>query len=271
MSEKKVIDDFGNEWSSFDQSKLNKNEQNKIFHDYFSIFPLHKLNNNSVGADFGCGSGRWSEILYPKVSSIFCVEPSKAINIAKIKLKNAKNIIFLKEAIQNCTIQDSSLDFAISLGVLHHVEDTEFCLKIIYNKLKNNSPFLIYLYSNLENKNFLYKMIWKLSNILRIFISALPFKLKLLICFFITIFIYLPFAMTSKFLYKLNISTHNIPLNYYKDKSFYTMRTDILDRFGTKIEKRFSKNEILKMLNKVGFKKIKFSNKIPYWCVCCYK
>lgn len=271
MTDKKVIKDFGNEWSVFDQRKLDKNEQRNIFNDYFSIFPFDKLNKNSVGADFGCGTGRWSELLYNKVKLIYCLEPSKAIEVAKLKLNKAKNIIFLNETIQDASIENSSLDFAISLGVLHHVDDTESCLNVIYNKLKHNRPFLIYLYSNFENKSFFYKIIWKLSDIFRKIISILPFRMKLVICYLISLFIYLPLSFISKILHKLNLNTENIPLNYYKDKSFYTMRTDTLDRFGTKIEKRFSKKQINKLLIDSGFKNIKFSNKMPYWCVCCYK
>ena len=59
--------------------------------------------------------------------------------------------------------------------------------------------------------------------------------------------------------------------SFYKDKSFYTMRTDSLDRFGTRIEKRFSKKEIESMLLEAGFNKIKFSDKIPYWIAIGYK
>jgi len=59
----------------------------------------------------------------------------------------------------------------------------------------------------------------------------------------------------------------NFPLNDYKAKDFYFMKTDALDRFGTRLEKRFSKDEITKMLEDAGFKDINFSNKMPMW-VC---
>ena len=271
MSNNKIIDDFGDEWSNFNQEKLNKKEQKNIFNDYFSIFPIDKIKANSVGADFGCGSGRWSELIYKKTKLFYCLEPSKAIEVARFKLKKARNITFLNETIEECSIKNSSLDFAISLGVLHHVENTELCLEIIYNKLKNNSPLLLYLYSNLENRNKLYFFIWKLSDLLRKVISILPFRIKLIICYVISVCIYLPLSFLSKVLEKLKINTKNIPLSYYKDKSFYTMRTDTLDRFGTRLEKRFSKNDINKMLKNTGFKNINFSNNAPYWCVCCYK
>ena len=44
------------------------------------------------------------------------------------------------------------------------------------------------------------------------------------------------------------------------------MRTDALDRFGTRLEQRFSKTMILDMMEKAGLENIKFSKNIPFWC-----
>ena len=43
------------------------------------------------------------------------------------------------------------------------------------------------------------------------------------------------------------------------------MRNDALDRFGTPLEKRFSKIEITDMLAQAGFINIRFSSKEPFW------
>jgi hypothetical protein len=45
------------------------------------------------------------------------------------------------------------------------------------------------------------------------------------------------------------------------------MRNDALDRFGTPLEKRFTKTEIEAMLKQCGLTKIQFSNNQPYWHV----
>ena len=49
------------------------------------------------------------------------------------------------------------------------------------------------------------------------------------------------------------------------------MKTDSLDRFGTRLEKRFSKDEIKTMLSESGFRDIKFSEKMPHWVAIAYK
>ena len=43
------------------------------------------------------------------------------------------------------------------------------------------------------------------------------------------------------------------------------MCTDSLDRFGTKLEHRFTKDEIYIMMKNLGLTKIKFSEKSPFW------
>ena len=96
-------------------------------------------------------------------------------------------------------------------------------------------------------------------------ISKLPFRAKLLITTIIAIIIYYPLAKFSLILENLGINTSNIPISSYKKSSFYTMKTDALDRFGTRLEHRFTKTDIQKMMEKSGLKNIKFNNTMPYW------
>jgi hypothetical protein len=49
------------------------------------------------------------------------------------------------------------------------------------------------------------------------------------------------------------------------------MKTDALDRFGTRLEKRFTKKEIEHMMQQAGLKNIKFSDHEPFWCACGIK
>jgi NDP-sugar pyrophosphorylase family protein len=67
------------------------------------------------------------------------------------------------------------------------------------------------------------------------------------------------------------VNIENIPLSDYRNKSFYIMNNDALDRFGTKLEQRFSKKDITNMLINAGFDKIKFSDNTPYWTCISYK
>ena len=48
------------------------------------------------------------------------------------------------------------------------------------------------------------------------------------------------------------------------------MRTDALDRFGTSLEKRFTKNEIREMMEECGLTNITFSETL-FWTAVGYK
>ena len=266
-----VVSDFGNEWQKFNYRESNE-ELKKIFDDYFSIFPLEILSKTSTGFDMGCGTGRWARVIAPMVGKLYCIDPSvKAITEAKINLKLNENCIFECCSIEESTIPDNSQDFGYSLGVLHHIPDTESALKKSIEKLKPNAPFLAYFYYSFENRPFWYRHIWKLSDYLRKFVSSSPFVIKYFLSQIVALLVYFPLAKISKIMHILKFNTENIPLNYYKDKSFYIMRTDALDRLGTKLEKRFSKLEIREMFSNAGLKDIKFSNQMPFWCVLGFK
>ena len=270
--DEKVVEDFGNEWSNFNQNPVPEHELKDLFKRYFSIFPFEYLSVKSSGFDLGCGSGRWAKFIAPKVGYLHCIDPSKlALETARNKLTGFDNCQFHQTSVDSIPLKDASMDFGYSLGVLHHVPDTESGILQCAQKLKPGAPFLLYLYYAFDNRPYWYRLIWKLSNVFRLAISRLTFPLKKLSSFFIALFIYFPLARAACILEKLGIDVKNFPLCEYRSLSFYTMRTDALDRFGTRLEKRFTKKQITEMLQRAGLENIKYSNESPYWCVISYK
>jgi hypothetical protein len=63
----------------------------------------------------------------------------------------------------------------------------------------------------------------------------------------------------------------NFPLAAYRHRSFYTMQTDALDRFGTQLEQRFTRSQIEELLRGAGFGEISFSDHSPFWCAVARK
>ena len=270
--DEKVVEEFGIEWKKFSSLTLSEPELKKAWNQYFDIFPFDGLEKDSIGFDMGCGSGRWAKFVVNQVGHLNCIEPSvHALNVAKENLKDSKNISFYNASVGDKTLLPSSQDFGYCLGVLHHVPDTLAGINSCSKLLKQGAPFLIYLYYNFENKSQLIKVTWKISDLLRRIISKLPSKLKLILSELIAFFIYFPLARLSFILEKLNINTSNIPLSDYSNKKYYFMRTDSLDRFGTRLEKRFNKKEIIEMLEISGFENMKFSNNAPFWVCLAFK
>jgi hypothetical protein len=140
-------------------------------------------------------------------------------------------------------------------------------IKDVSRKIKPGGVFLCYLYYNLENKPAFYKLIFNAVNTLRRMISVLPQKIKYLITSTIAALVYLPLARFSKLMSGLGVNTSNIPLHHYADMPFVMLANDALDRFGTSLEQRFSKSEIIEMLRLAEFdiSTLKFSDVEPFW------
>lgn len=268
----KVVEDFGREWQAFNQSVLSQKDLEQAFNQYFKIFPFEKINSNSVGFDMGCGSGRWAKLIAPKVHKLNCIDPSfVALEQAKVNLKDFQNCVLECASVSSNSIELSSQDFGYCLGVLHHIPDTLAGIKSCASKLKSGAPFLLYLYYRFDNRPAWFRIIWKLADIVRQVTSLLPFPIKWLMSQAIALLVYLPLSRLASLLEKIGINIQNFPLADYRNKPLYILRTDALDRFGTRLEQRFTRLEIEGMLNDAGFKDIKFSDAEPYWVAVATK
>ena len=268
--DQKVINGFGHEWAAFDYSESESDEAlDKQFLAYCAPIDLHQFNAGSaLAADFGAGSGRWAARLLPYFSLIYALEPSDGANqVLRNKFKNETRVRILQETVGANSIPAESLDLAMSLGVLHHIPDTGLAIRSVASKIKSGGVFLCYLYYKLENKPLFYRGLFWTSNLLRWVISRLPYAIRRAIAQIIAGTIYLPLARTSKFLRSKGKVVSNFPLHHYADMPFVMLQNDALDRFGTRLEQRFSKKEITEMLGSAGFdlSSLKFSDLEPFW------
>lgn len=269
--DERVIEEFGDEWIKFNYENMDKQKLKENFNQYFNIFPWDKLREEAEGFDMGCGTGRWAQFVAPKVGTLNCIEPSHAIEVAKKILGSHPNVTFLRETTENCSLPPNSQDFGYCLGVLHHIPNTQKALNDCTKLLKKGAPFLVYLYYDFENKPYWFKFLWSLSDFGRKIISNLPRPLKYSTTTAIAFLIYLPFAKLAYFAEKLGVDVRNYPLADYRHRPFYQCKNDALDRFGTRLEQRFSRKDIEELLTKAGCDQIKFSDNTPFWCCVALK
>jgi len=268
--DQEVINSFGHEWAAFDYSEAQTNEAlDAQFLAYCEPIDLSQFNpDTSLAADFGAGSGRWTSRLLPYFSQVYALEPSDGANkVLTKKFVNESRVKILKETVGMNSIASSSLDLAMSLGVLHHIPDTGLAIKDVASKIKSGGVFLCYLYYKLDNKPIYYRGLFWASNSIRWVISRLPYVMRRLIARIIAAAVYFPLARTSKLLSTKGLNVSNIPLHHYTDMPFVMLQNDALDRFGTRLEQRFSKKEIIEMLGNAGFdlSTLRFSDVEPFW------
>ena len=268
--DQEVIDSFGHEWAAFDYSEAQTDEAlDAQFLAYCAPIDLGQFNSgSSVAADFGAGSGRWASRLLPYFSTVYALEPSDgASKVLKNKFADEPRMKILQETVGANSIPNGSLDLAMSLGVLHHIPDTGLAIRDVAAKIKSGGVFLCYLYYKLDNKPVFYRGLFWTANSLRWVISRLPYGVRRSIAQIIAGVVYLPLARAAKLLGNKGRDVSNFPLHHYANMPFVMLQNDALDRFGTRLEQRFSKKEITEMVGKAGFdlNTLKISDVEPFW------
>ena len=257
----RTVQQFGQEWKAFDQTGMAETEKAELFEQYFSLLDFSRRPGRVL--DFGCGSGRWAQMVAPRVGELVAADASAAALQVARKNVRAGNVRFIQATPDDLPYPDGYFDLIFSLGVLHHVPDTAAAIRSLEKKLRPGGTLLLYLYYGLENRPDWYRALWRASDLGRRGIRRLPFPLRRAVCEAIAVCVYWPLARLAQ-CFPVPASW---PLRFYAGRSFYTMRTDALDRFGTRLEKRFTRSQIAAMLDSAGLASVRFSESAPYW-VC---
>lgn len=267
-----TVDGFGDEWARFDQGEVAAAELAALFEAYFAVFPWDALPAGAVGFDLGCGSGRWAAQVAPRVGTLHAIDPAAdALAVARRNLAPFANVVCHQAAVDAIPLADGSMDFGYSLGVLHHVPDTAAGLRDCVRKLKPGAPFLLYLYYAFDNRPWWFRQVWRASDVVRRGVSRLPPDARYAVSQAIAAGVYWPLARTARTLERLGLPVDRVPLSAYRDRSFYVMRNDALDRFGTRLEQRFTRAQMQALMEGAGLERIRFHDGVPYWTAVGYR
>lgn len=265
--DQQTVASFGDEWNRHRQSDLEASELERMFDDYFHIVPWERLPPSSAAFDMGTGTGRWARLVAPKVLTLDVIDASEqALSVARENLALCANVRYHHATTDSVDLPPESFDFGYSLGVLHHIPDTRRALADCVRLVRPGGVFLIYLYYRFDNRPAWFRLVWRMSDVLRRGVHRLPPHLKSLVTDLLAFTVYWPLARLSALVEKLGLNPSDIPLSAYRDNSMSTLRTDSRDRFGTPLEQRFTRAEIEQMLHEAGLTEIRFSERTPFWC-----
>lgn len=94
--------------------------------------------------DLGCGTGQVSARVAPFVERVIAVDASaEMLGAARSRLRQYKNVVIRKGALETLPIEDDSLDVAAFMLVLHHLADPVAVLREARRVLRSGGRLLI--------------------------------------------------------------------------------------------------------------------------------
>ena len=259
---KDSINDFGNQFKY--HNKIDDYWGSlEMLENIVSPFNLNLIKNKII-CEIGTGSGRILKNLIkflPK--KIYAIEPSEAIEVAKKNIKDPEvEVMFNKIPGQMINFKNE-IDYIFSLGVIHHIPEAEKVCKKIYDSLKPQGKFIVWVYGKEGNGLYLF-----IFNNLRRITKHLPDKILNLISIFLNVLL----SIYIFFCKYLNLPLRKYMLNVLKKCSFEKRKYIIFDQLNPAYSKYYKKEEIITLLTKSGFNKFEIINRYQYsWTAIAVK
>lgn len=237
---------FGYEWTHFHNPEPSGDTN---FNDYFAGFDLATLQGATV-LDAGCGMGRHARQVARYASTVIAVDFSAAIEQAARNTDSLANVQCVQADLTRLPFGSNAFDFVYSLGVLHHISDTEGTLRGLVSKLKPRGRIRIYLY---WKRTGLAGLLLSLVTSARLVTTRLPFPLLRFLCWCLSVILFAFVVIPYRLAAAAGIRTvESWPLFVYARYPFNVLYNDQFDRFSAPIEKRYSQEEVRELLARVG-------------------
>ena len=233
---------------------------------YFDLLPASRFTAASVVLDAGCGAGRWAAEVAARGPRVIAMDLGLSVEVAA-RSAASDRIAFLQGDVHAVPLRADAVDWAYSLGVLHHVADPLRGLRSVAHAVRSGGDVLIYLYYALDQRPLLYRALFRAVDLVRRGVSRLPRRPAHAVATAIAVLVYWPLARLSRVLAAVGLRrvADGLPLSFYRDLPFRVMRNDSLDRFGTTVEQRFTRAAMRDLLAAAGLGAIRFSPEAPFW------
>lgn len=264
--DEEIVGSFGSEWTKF--GWFSDAAIDTAAAEYFDIIPEERLKSVGHALDVGCGSGRWSRYLSRRVGFVESVDPSEAVLSAAELNRDRPNVRVTRASIDGIPFADGSFDLAICLGVIHHLPDPALALQRVVQKVRPGGDVLVYVYYALDDRGLFFRGLFLIADLMRRVVSILPVPLKGWVCDAIAFLVYLPLVGVAKLAAAVlgkGDAVERLPLAYYRNKSLREIRTDALDRFGTSVERRFTREAFVSLMQSAGLENVVVSPRMPFW------
>lgn len=142
---------FGWEWQKFAHLHDIKYYEQQLLDWITPLKPDFFI--NKIVLDAGCGMGRFSQVIAGiyQAKEVFAIDLSPAVETAYINTQHLNNVHVIQADIYQLPLKKSHLDFAYSIGVLHHLPDPEAGFHSLIQHIKPGGAIFAWVYGYENN------------------------------------------------------------------------------------------------------------------------
>jgi len=143
---------FGREWEMFPQLQFEAANQagsmaghtKKMFHT-ITQWSENELNGKTV-VEFGCGAGRFIDLLRREGALAIGLEISRAADVARKNFKDDPDVLIVQGDVLKPPFKKNVMDYGYSIGVLHHTPVPEKGAGNLFHCVKHGGKVSICVY-----------------------------------------------------------------------------------------------------------------------------
>jgi ubiquinone/menaquinone biosynthesis C-methylase UbiE len=247
----RTADSFAYEWERFG---VMRDEWAKNFADYMRPHTPQSLAGKSV-LDVGTGSGRHSFHAAQAGAQVVAVDLGASIDVARRNLP--ASVLTVQADAEALPFEPGSFDLVMSIGVLHHLPDTERALRSIARYAKPGGHVHVYLYWVPERR--WHRRVLHAVTALRRVTVRLPHSVLHALCYPLAALLWVAVVAPYR---ALRARPHTarlaaeLPLKTYADYPFGVLVNDQFDRFSAPLERRFTAAEVRAAMEAAGLEDV---------------
>jgi ubiquinone/menaquinone biosynthesis C-methylase UbiE len=247
----RTADSFAYEWERFG---VMRDEWAKNFSDYMRPHTAQSLADKTV-LDIGTGSGRHSFHAAAAGARVTAVDLGASIDVARRNLP--PSVLTVQADAEALPFEPASFDLVMSIGVLHHMPDTERALRSITRYAKPGGHVHIYLYWVPEQV--WHKRVLEAVTAVRRVTVRLPHRLLHALCYPLAALLQVTVVVPYRALRRRPRTGRlaaALPLKTYADYPFSVLVNDQFDRFSAPLERRFTADEVRAAMQAAGLEDV---------------
>jgi uncharacterized protein YbaR (Trm112 family)/SAM-dependent methyltransferase len=248
-AEGRTVKSYSYQWRKFKQMFP---EWEQVFLD--SIRPVTpEFFRGKVGIDGGCGFGR--SIFYAATygAEMIGLDLSEAIEAARQNTRHLDNVHLVQGDIFHPPVRRGSLDFAYSIGVLHHLPDPKAGFLSLTRLVKPGAPVFIWVYLRGRGRQI------AAFTAMRAVSTRMPLRLLSLATLGLAaghwVLWILPHKLLKRFARTSRLADR-IPFSLYARYPFRTLHTDWFDGLAVPLQNYYRREDIAEWYREAGHERV---------------